>query len=157
MAKTNLTKVESYTTVDSQTGEILSQVERKNYQIRSEEPPYIKLYFEQIAKLSGISNTPVLASLLTYIDYEGVVIVNRTRKERISKQLSCSVPTIDRVLNEMVSSGISTRKNRGEYLINPRIFGKGSWVNIAKAIERYEEITIKVKINNNGAEVSTEI
>lgn len=157
MARAKVTKASIETFVDHSTGEIMQRNERLDFIIKNDEPPYIKLYFEHIAMLSGVSNYPVMASLLSYIDYDGIVILNKTRKDKICKSSNCSVPTIDRVLNEMLKSGIAQRITRWEYLINPNIFGKGAWSDIAKAMERFEKISINVLITNNGAEINTAV
>ena len=113
------------------------------------------MYFQDIALLSGVSNPVVLAEIIAYMDYENYFILNPRRTKTITTKANCSTTTLHRVLNEMVKSDIAIRDGKGQYLINGRIFGRGKWIDIKKAIQYYQELKIQITYNKQGRLLET--
>lgn len=104
------------------------------------EPPYIKLYLQDILYLTDIPNKheSVLYQLLKRITYAGEengmeVVVNSSLKRRIAKELGFkNIGSISNALTDLVKGKILIRKDVGIYQFNPYFFGKGDWQDISR-------------------------
>ena len=134
--------------VDMNTGE--THVQRMVTKRRvSKEPDFVKLYLDDVMKLNDIpkKKTDVLYLLLKKMNYENEITIVASHK-----RLACSVINIDKTLALLVSKGVLVRKDRGVFLANPLLFGKGSWQDI-------EELRLQLRYNKRdgkqiGASVS---
>lgn len=122
-----------------QYGEIISK--RANRTLSwGTEPPYIKLYLQDILYLSDIPNKheSVLYELLKRTTYAGEkngmeVVVNSALKRRIAKELNFkNIGSISNAITDLVKGKILIRKDVGIYQFNPYLFGKGDWQDIAR-------------------------
>jgi|JI8StandDraft_2_1071088.scaffolds.fasta_scaffold21989_2 hypothetical protein len=118
-------------TIDFVTGEMVSQ-RTATKRFVSKEPDFVKLYLDDVMKLNDIpaKKTDVLYLLLKKMNYDNEITVVASHKREIAKQLSCSIISIDKTLALLVDKGILIRKDRGVFLANPNIFGKGNWKDI---------------------------
>ena len=124
---------ETYVHIDGQTGELLSTTEFKKTNVGAE-PEYIKLYLKDLLYIAqlpqGLNST--LYSLLKRMNYEGQIILNSSIKKIICTELKKSMASLDKALSGFVLEKILIRKDKGIYLANPHLFGRGQWSDIAK-------------------------
>ena len=57
---------------------------------------------------------------------------------------------IDQHITKLVKSGLLSRKDKGMYIANPNLFGKGKWQDI-------KAIRMQFEYNDNGSFIKTEI
>jgi hypothetical protein len=113
----------------------------------------VKLYLKDLAHLRELPAwvSGVLYELLQRMDYNNEIILNSTIKKRIADELSLVLGTIDNALVKFVQRDILFRQDKGVYLANPYLFGKGLWEDI-------EEIRMKVTYRPNvEPNIETEI
>ena len=127
--------------VDGQTGEFLQNVEHSQTAtktIRSAEPPYVKLYLEDILYLKSMPKT---YSSLTYELIKRASYANEEEGLCVSltpfvKGKICEVcgwdelRTLNNALSKLVKGDILKRLGTGTYQLNPWLFGKGEWKDI---------------------------
>lgn len=105
-----------------------------------DEPPYVKIYFEDVFYLRNISKTylGVMYALLKRVSFAGdaqrmCVVVNKGVKKEICKEVGWEHPTsVDNAIQVLIKGKIIRRVERGIYQFNPYIFGRGNWIDIAK-------------------------
>lgn len=121
-------------TVDPFTGEVLDTSITTSHTNKETEPDYIKLYTSDISKLLGVSDcySDILYQILKATTYDNTVVLNADRKETISRDTGFAIKTIEKSITHYLESGILCRKNRGTYLVNPHLFGKGKWDSVRK-------------------------
>jgi len=101
------------------------------------EPPFIKLYLQDISRLNGLSNgeSNVLYEFVKLIDYENRIQLSKYIKEDIANnKLNCSIKLIEKTLYQCINKGIFMKLGSNTFLANPNIFGKGEWKNILKVV-----------------------
>lgn len=104
------------------------------------EPPYIKLYLQDILYLSDMpkSHESILFELLkraTYAndEYGMTVTLSSGMKQIIAKQLKIeNVRSINNALSDLVKGKVLFRIATGVYQFNTYFFGKGDWQDISK-------------------------
>ncbi len=125
---------------------------RRNSQV-GKEPSFVKLYLKDLTHLRELPAwvSGVLYELLKKMDYNNEIILNSTVKSRIANDLDVVSKTIDNALGKLVQKNILLRQDKGIYLANPYLFGKGLWEDI-------EEIRMKVTYRpNTEPSIETEV
>lgn len=135
-------------TTDRQTGEVTSET-RENVFTFPKEPPYVKLYLEDVEKIYGLPNSssPVLYELLRKMDYDGLINLNSTVKNIICEKVGYKYQTLKNYLNTLVKTGVFRNIGRGVYQPNPHLFGRGDW----REIYKQREAWLKVEYTAKGA------
>jgi hypothetical protein len=142
-------------TVDFSTGEVITEKSISQFKTESE-PAFVKVYINNIAnKLHGIKNTDIFLHLLRYMDYENRIIITKSRRTNICSFCSIKEPRFNQVLADIVDAKLFTRINKGEYMVDPNLFGRGRWSDILKMMDQFEEISYTVTINKDGEETIT--
>jgi len=118
----------------------------------NKEPPFIKMYLDDIAGLAQISESPkdTLYYILGYADYENLIYLNYALIKKTAESQGVSEKTIRNNLSNLSKSGILIHTDRGTYMLNPFYFAKGEWKNIEKmrlTID-YDLVKGKRKIKN---------
>jgi hypothetical protein len=133
-------------TYDSQTGELQLQEEVTAYSVSSE-PAFVKLYLDGIQAIYKLnsSNHAVLNELLKITNYGGEIILNPAVKKRICAFLNTSVGTFDNTLLTLKRADIIRQKDRGCYMVNPELFGKGPWSEVYKDRAKYKKIKMTIE------------
>ena len=124
--------------IDTATGEVLKKETDTTYQFPAE-PPYIKLYLQDILYLSDLPKThdKVLISLLKKATWASselgmVVTLSAGMKRIIAEQLEFkNVRTINNVISDFVKADILFRIDTGVYQLSPYLFGRGDWADIS--------------------------
>lgn len=130
---------------DKETGELLTQEDIKDFAVSSE-PAFVKLYLDGIQAIYKLnsSNHSILNELLKITSYGGEIILNSAVKKRICAYLNTSVGTFDNSLITLKKADIIAQKDRGCYMINPELFGKGAWSEVYKDRAKYKKIKMTI-------------
>jgi hypothetical protein len=142
-SKTEVTK-------NLETGEIVEEKEStiQKSKIKSE-PHYVKVYLRDISILCDLPSgmDKLIYQLLPYMNYSNEITIVKSQKESIGKILNRSVSRINSMLSELSKKKILIKKERSVYLLNPELFGKGSWSDISKL---RENINVSLTYEANG-------
>ncbi len=119
--------------VETVHGEIVSSV-RQQIGAFEKEPPYVKLYLEDIGRLNNLSGSEqkVLNELVLSMGYNNVVPSYKPVKEMIAAKIGMQYNTLDKAIKELNRKGILIRKARGLYIMDPNLFGRGQWKDVQK-------------------------
>jgi hypothetical protein len=143
-----------------ETGEICETSVFKNIR-HDNEPSYIKLYVSDLCKLNDIPKTgnAVLNELLRLTDYNNEIILNAGIKKRITEKLKIKKGSLDNNISKLKKHKILVNVERGIYMLNPNLFGKGKWEDIKKLrIEwEYSETGREVKKVETDTHIQTEM
>lgn len=139
-----VTKIHSQTTVDRETGEIL-EGELLTTSVVSREPDFIKLYVKDIGRLLNLtkSDTTVLFCILSIIKYDNIFYAVVNNKLKIAEETRMPMNTVNDSIRNLHNAGLLLRQGKGEYLVNPTMFAKGSWKDIV-------QIRMKIQYTNEG-------
>lgn len=120
-------------------GEIL-QEERSRVINLPSEPPFIKMYLEDISKLLDVPAGPrvVLYQLVKKMDYDGFISLTPAARKRIALTCSLSVGAFNNYLTDLCKATILRNVGRGEYEVNPHLFAKGEWKDISKRRQSFQ-------------------
>ena len=128
------------TTVDVETGEVISQIVQEEKQIVStrkvkNQEEFIMVYLQDLSSFLRIDNATQIKLLaliwrdIAYINPQNngnVMAILKDDKERWSKEIGCSVRTIDNCLATLVKKKLLLSESRGKYKLNPLYYFKGS-------------------------------
>lgn len=155
MAVTQNIYQETIITRDVKTGEV-DEVQHTNIVKLPTEPPYIKLYLEDLQKVYNLPNNTILYELLKRMNYEGEVVLNSSEKKKICLALNIKNQTIDNYLAKLKKTGVFKSIDTGTFIPNPNLFGRGDWLTIlsrrksyATLINHNERDTIQMNITYN--------
>lgn len=141
---------ETTVVTDHSTGEI-STVEQTNVVKLPSEPPYIKLYLDDIQKLYDLPNNTILYELLRRMNYDGEIVLNSSEKKKIAEKLSIKIQTIDNYLNKLKAADVFSSVAKGTFLPNPNLFGRGDWLKILDRRKKYNNIKLNVIYKPDGS------
>lgn len=116
------------------------------------EPNYIKLYLDTVLYLKDLPKglNTVLYALLKRMSYGNQLVLNAALKRQIAKEIELSVSSINNAITKFVKGELLDRIDTGLYRVNPHIFGKGEWKDIAK-------IRLEVSFDSEGKTIMSEI
>lgn len=139
--------IQEVNVITSQEDEILKE-RRTQVGFFESEPPYVKLYISDIVKLSGLPVyvNDVLLHLVKNMGYNNIVPMYKPIKELISNELGIKLNTINKAIQELNDKGILVRMHRGLYMLDPMIFGRGSWKDVKK-------IRMTIEYNEEGKRI----
>jgi hypothetical protein len=133
MSKKKLRFETTEQTLDHETGELTSFRKVKEYKVDSE-PPYIKLYIGDLMRIKGLppATTNVLLSLLRSMGYNNVIPAYSPIKKLICRDLGISMDTMNKAIDNLYKENILIRLDRGMYMADPELFGRGTWGEVEK-------------------------
>ena len=113
------------------------------------EPPFIKLYIEDLTAILKLPNgtKDLLYSLLMKMDYENIVTLTSRSKKEIASRVGIKIQTFDNYLRKLVDAEVFKRIGRGEYKVNPNLFAREDWGNISR---QRDEWMLKITYTSNG-------
>lgn len=132
---------------DYTTGEVKEH--KKSHTVAIEqEPAFIKLYLADICKLEGIKakGNEILLKLLEHTNYNNEILLPKAIRERIENQLNLPKNVLNNHLSALCKKEILMRLGTGLYLLNPELFGRGSWKDI-------KEIRVQWVYNRDGRRI----
>lgn len=127
--------------VNGNTGEIVRTELVREFSV-SAEPAFVKLYVGNIGLLSGVTNAgnQILGELLKLTGYGGELVLNSAVKRRICNNLCVAIGTLDNALATFKKKDILRSPDRGIFMFNPELFGRGPWNDVRKNIQSYKNI-----------------
>lgn len=157
MAVTKNIYQETIITRDVKTGEV-DEVQHTNIVKLPTEPPYIKLYLEDLQKVYNLPNNTILYELLKRMNYEGEVVLNSSEKKKICLTLNIKNQTIDNYIGKLKKAGVFKSIDTGTFIPNPNLFGRGDWLTILSRRKTFATLknhtdkdTIQMNITYNEA------
>jgi hypothetical protein len=138
--------IKSSTIMNDLTGEVThSETHVINVKPLDKEPPYVKMYINDIGIWQGLSpgETAILYQVSSAVDYDGIVSLSKYHKDKIKKILDVSDGFIRNTLTKLVAKHIllKTEAYSGVYKLNPYWFGKGDWKDI---IEQRKAFVVQI-------------
>ena len=150
--------------VNADTGEVIQSIMNTTDVFRRAdgEGNFVKLYITDLGKLNRLQHKTmmVLLELVKTMDYKNEISISIGKKKEICKDLDIynlineqkilATNVIDQHITKLVKSGLLIRKDKGMYIANPHLFGKGKWQDI-------KAIRMQFEYNNSGSFIKTEI
>ncbi|MBU4643223.1 replication/maintenance protein RepL [Bacillus toyonensis] len=138
-------------TVVNEDGQITHQEEEKVINWGTE-PNYIKVYLDTVLYLKDLPKglNSILYAFLKRMSYGNQLVVNAALKRQIAKELGLSLSSINNAISKFVKGELLVREDTGLYKVNPHLFGKGDWKDIAK-------IRLEVVFDSTGKTIMSEI
>lgn len=143
MVKKRINQIHEVEAIDFKTGEIDRTVTDTSYTIDAE-PAFIKLYLADLLYLNDLQTNQagLLHALLQKMNYDNQIVLNAALKREIAQKLKISVGTLDNNLSKFCKGKILKRQDRGIYIANPHLFGKGTWHEIVQNRNAHIDMTI---------------
>ena len=152
------TLCETVTRIDAE-GNCISEYQNKVVKY-SDEPNYVKVYLDTVLYLSDLPKgyNSILMSFLKHMTYASqnnhyggqVIYTNKQMKEDIALQNNVSFPRVSQALSDFCKGKLFERIGTATYRVNPYLFGKGEWADIAK-------IRMEITFDAEGKRVMSEI
>jgi hypothetical protein len=119
--------------IDFTTGEIKTE-ENTNIVKIPKEPPYVKMYIDDIAKLLELTSgcRSLLYCLIKKMDYEGIITLTKSSRDRLAEQIGVKETAVRNQITQLCQKGILRRIGTGEFEANPNLFARGDWSDIHK-------------------------
>ena len=132
---------------DLNTGEVhTTEITRSTF--KDVEPPYIKVYLDDITNLYNLPNnsSDLLLELLRLMSYDGQIILNSAIKKIMQKRVGYkNLGSVDNYISSLCKKEIFKCVDRGIYEPNPFIFGRGDWKSISKLRDAWLHISYNEK------------
>lgn len=135
---------ETTNTINLYTGELMQQTEFSKAVIERE-PAFIKMYVADLIRLKDLpkSTNDVLMSLLRSMSYKNIIPAYAPIKKLICSELGIKMVTLNTAIDKLYKAGILVRIERGIYMADPNLFGKGDWKNV-------KSLRMVIEYNENG-------
>lgn len=98
--------------------------------IVEKEPPYMKLYLDDLALLRQLSKMEnlILHEIFKITQYNtNRVILNKFYRDEIAKKLDIKDQTIRNAISKLSKLDLLIKQGTGVYILNPHYFGIGDW------------------------------
>ena len=152
----NLRRINQYVekAIVDENGNTLKKESNTVYSVPTE-PPYVKMYLDTILYLKDLpkGHNPILMSILKRLPWanqEQDIALNAGIKRKIAKEVGCSVSKVNNAITDLVKGEVLFRMDVGVYQVNPHLFGRGEWNDIAK-------LRLEVTFDKNGKTILGEI
>lgn len=133
------------------TGEIIETEKEQKIRFPKTED-FVMTFTKELGFMKNLSKGEILLvfGFLKIVNRENELILNKSIKERIAKEFDLSVKSINPLISNLVKKGVIINKERGIYLLNTFLFGKGNWGDIKELrmsiIWNFKEQTKQVSI-----------
>lgn len=141
--------------VNFETGEVVESTTSNVFQLPSE-PPYVKLYLDDLCVLVNVSDSlkTLLLSLLRRLDFEGYILLSPRSRKEIAAKLEIADQTFRNRLNELCKKELIQRVSTNEYQVNPLYFARGEWRKICMQRQAFQlRVTYSAE---RGRQITTE-
>jgi len=129
--KKKVSRTELRTEVNNETGEIGREVKTDTFLI-DREPEFVKLYIQDIARLNDVTGkqNQVLLEFVRHMGYNNIIPTYKPIKKMIARKLNISLHTVDSAVKTFKKKGLFISVDRGIYMADPELFGRGKWSDI---------------------------
>lgn len=126
-------KSEVVKTTNIVTGEIIEN-ETKEIISYGRTEDFVMTFTKDLGYLKNLSKGEILVVMgfLKVVNRENEVILNKTIKERIAKEFDLNISSMNQLISNLVKKKVIQNKERGVYILNTFLFGKGDWTNVKK-------------------------
>lgn len=123
--------VETQTTIDKETGEILDVTINKTSYLANTKEDFYLMYSSMVLILKGSSDVKMklFASLLERYSRGQEFSMSKGLKDIIAKETDCKARSLDSAFTELVRANIIVKIETQLYKINPRHIFQGSSIN----------------------------
>jgi len=117
-------------------------------------PDFVMAFTRDLGYLQNISGgaSKLLFGLIASVDRNNEITLNMARKKRIAVQTGLKLSSLNGLLAQLKKKEVILSTERGIYILNPFLFGKGKWKNVQKmrmTIEYdFEKLTKKIDYEN---------
>ena len=128
-------------TVQNEKGEKISETKYKRTR-RKTEPDFVKLYLADLTKLFNC-HPRVLMALAKRMQYQ-TNIVSLSPRIRRSLASECgfkNVKSLNNAISQLAKSKLIKRIDSFEIMVDPYIFGKGTWERVEQTRQVFEELS----------------
>lgn len=142
-------KVQEYTQVDTETGEVL-ETERRFRLVRTKVSetvtiePWSRMFDSTIAVMSELTKTQIviLLHLVKYSDAENEVKINRVQRDTICQAAQIKRQSLNNAIASLISLGGYIRsRERNAYTLSPHLFWRGTEKSLLEAIKNWDNPT----------------
>lgn len=131
-------------------GRSIKKETNTSYYIESE-PPYVKMYLDTVLYLKDLPKgyNPVLMAILKRLPWANQdqdIAINAGMKRKMANEIGCSVSRINNAITDFVKGEVLYRVDTGVYRVNPYLFGRGDWNDIAR-------LRLEVTFDNEGTSI----
>lgn len=150
-----------YLVVDSKTGEVVDRMNMPPKKRTSQEH-YLKVFYSNPLFKAGLPHSArtilfALASKMPYSNSGFPLALSVAAKKKLAEEYGMSLASIDRCLPFLQKNGYLFRVGKGEYLINPHLFGKGPAASIQARREEWDTLIANGNKNaSTGQETAPE-
>lgn len=140
-------------------GELLNVEQHLSIPV-GEEPPYYKVYLQDLSNVLGLAPAEhmVWEVLCSNMSFTNIVVLIKPIKDMLVQATGKKYETIRAAIKSLVAKGLLVRQARAVYMVNPKYAARGKWQDI-KALrltidynEQGRNIEVK-KITNKVIEV----
>ena len=119
------------TNTNPETGEIIETTKEQTIRFPKTED-FVMTFTKELGFMKNLSKGEILLvfGFLKIVNRDNELILNKSIKERIAKEFDLSVKSINPLISNLAKKGVIINKERGIYLLNTFLFGKGSWGDI---------------------------
>lgn len=117
------------------------------------EPPFIKLYLDDLSRLNGLTSVQrtVLNIVMKYASYGNELVVTKKTRDIILKEGNIALGSFKNALSVLVQKELLYKgSKRSIYVINPLLAFKGRIGDRAKLIITYNELGEREAIKLEG-------
>lgn len=134
--------------VDTETGEVVEQTVEKHFVRKVESESFFMVFFENFGAFLGLSNASdikLMASMCSKADFNtGLVRLSSRLRSELCEEASVSKSNISKNLKRLSDAGLIIPQD-GDYLINPKVFWKGTMKSRMELLEK-EGLSFSVKL-----------
>ena len=133
-----------YTVIDNETGEIVAESRSKPV-VASDVENYLKVFYKNPLFRSGLSGSTflalfALASHMPYSTFPSSMQIDTGMRKKIEKEFGIGPSSLERYLSDLTKRNCLYRVERGKYIINPYLFGKGTGASILERRSEWSSI-----------------
>lgn len=129
------------TVASADTGEVMTY-ESLTVSRMPAEPPFVKMYLDDLGRVLDLPGGPrdILYTLVRKMDYDGVISLTPAGRQRICDSHGIRPQTFANYLQTLIKADVIRMAGRGEFLMNPALFARGSWEDIQKLRGGFEMV-----------------
>ena len=129
--------------VDNTTGEIASKRETKILRVEHDSEKFFKIFVENVGSLYGLSSVSSFKVLFAILNMatsrDNVVSMAHGMRKRIGSAVEVHPNLVTKAMKELIEKQIIKPTNDRDYfLLNPHIFGQGSFIDVEKLRQSIE-------------------
>lgn len=155
--------VQTTTTTDGQTGEILTQSKAVREVTRQEGVGHLtftKMFYQDLCRLYGLSRSAMVLFIelgAMVRDDQNHVIITPIERKQITERTGLKNQVIYNATRELINSGLLLRVVNGVYMIDPNIFAVGTDPRVLENRRKYKDlhkISMQIEYTEQGRSIS---